>query len=295
MTKILTLVLILIVISCKNDSLIGETNSLTGDWKGEFSHQTTYGKENHVKTLTFLNDSIGSNFAGGGFAKYRIKDSILTFNYPQYKYKGQIIDGEKYQYIIKFKNTDSILVKPFSKNAQKDFNYNDVYFNKIDIKNNYRYKKIGFYSTICYGSCPSLYVEIDNSGNILFNGYRFTDKKGLYSGEIDSEIHKLLLKKINLIDWSKIKKEYTSNHTEAPTYKLRIQLENEELINCKLYGSNDEPIELDNLLHLIKESYKFSDLKSDTLIKDKFQFQDLSKGIRPPPPPPNFKPIEVIK
>ena len=293
MTKILPFILILLVTSCKNDTQNVEINSLIGDWRGEFSHQTPYDNENHIKTLTFLNDSIGSNFADGGYAKYKIEDSILTFNYPQYKYKEQIKDGEKYEYIIKFKNIDSILIKPLSINAKNDFHQNDVYFNKIEVKNNHKYKKIGFYSTICYGSCPSLYVEINNSGDILFNGYRFTDKKGLYSGKIDFEIHKLLLKKINLIDWSKIKSEYISNHTDAPTYKLRIQLDNEKLINCKLYGSNDEPIELDNLLHLIKESYKFSDLKSDTLVKMKFQFQDLAKGIRPPPP--NFKPIEVIK
>ncbi len=297
MNKLLLFILIFIISSCKNELPPQKSNVLIGDWISEFSVHTAYGKENHKKNLSFLNDSIGSNFYGGRYAKYEIKDSLLTFYHPKYNYKDYIRGGDKYIYKIRIINKDSLVIKPISKNAIKDYHsYNSLSFKKIQIKNNYNYKRIGFYCTGCYGSCPSLYIEIDQLGNILFNGIRYTEKKGFFSGKLDPNILKLIINKVNFIDWSKIEKSYSANYTDAATCKIQIQFKN-KLVNCSLYGTDKEPIELDNLFLILKESYKFCTLKVDTLASTKIIFKDLAKGIYLPqlPPPPDIEIIEVIE
>ena len=106
----------------------------------------------------------------------------------------------------------------------------------------------------------------------------------------------MIINKVNLIDWSKIEKSYSANYTDAVTCKIQIQFKN-KLVNCSLYGTDKEPIELDNLFLILKESYKFSTLKVDTLASTKIIFKDLAKGIYLPPlpSPPDIEIIEVIE
>ncbi|MBL0281327.1 MAG: hypothetical protein IPQ11_13490 [Bacteroidetes bacterium] len=39
--------------------------------------------------------------------------------------------------------------------------------------------RIAYYSSLCYGVCPAMYLEIDSAGNFYFIGGSFTEKIGI--------------------------------------------------------------------------------------------------------------------
>jgi len=122
--------------------------------------------------------------------------------------------GNRYDLKI-LKLTDSILiVKVASKLSQDFFKSPDTLEfikQQFSIDTAFRFEKLIFHTTPCYGSCPILHIQIDSLGQMLYNGitypnylspnYSITSVDGNFKGSISKEDYNkliLLLKTCNL-------------------------------------------------------------------------------------------------
>lgn len=83
--------------------------------------------------------------------------------------------------------------------------------------NSKSFDKIIISSTGCYGRCPVTDIEIDKSGDVIFNGGYCSSIKGNYKSKISKE----LFSKINLSflksNWTNLESEYISSWTDDET------------------------------------------------------------------------------
>jgi hypothetical protein len=152
---------------------------------------------------------------------------------------------------------------------------------RIKKKNEAAIQRIGFYSTICYGYCPAMYFEIDSVGNFFFNGRRYTENEGLFSGKISTKQYERIQNKVNNIELDSLKLFYMANWTDDQTCGVYIQTK-EKTYESSAYGYHKEPLALRMLFHELMELYREIDLVEDTTVLDKFQCSDFQYRANPP-------------
>ena len=124
--------------------------------------------------------------------------------------------------------------------------------------------------TGCFGTCPSMYLEIDSMGNFFFEGKNFTEKEGLYSGILSDDELKIIKSEINSIQLDKLSELYMARWTDDQTCGVSIKTK-DKTYESSAYGFNNEPVELRILFHKLMELYKTIELKKDSNIIDKFK------------------------
>jgi len=264
------------------------SEKIKGNWK------TEYFKADWKKTayiFTFQDSTCSYLYPWGKISKYWIKEDTLNIK-ERTRERRNNISGEKivYQFLIDSITTETLFLKPLSNHTkelfrhEKDQNFEIIKLSKIKKYRDWKIERIGFYSTGCFGSCPSMYLEIDSIGNILFNGKMYTKKEGLYSGVLSKKELKTIKSEINNIKLDSLEKMYSANWTDDQTCGIIIETKN-GTYESSAYGFNEEPIELRILFHRLMELYKNVELKKDTTIVNKFQFKRFQyKGYLPPPP-----------
>ena len=258
-----------------------KTEYFKGDWK-----ETAF-------TFTFQDSTCSYLYPWGEYSKYWINGDTLNIKERIRKRRNNISGGKlTYQFLIHSITTETLFIQPITKKTKdlfkynKEHNFDRIQLSKIKEKYDWKIERIGFYSTGCFGTCPSMYIEIDSIGNVFFNGKNYTEKEGLYSGTLSKKQLEIIKSEINSIQLDSLKKMYSANWTDDQTCGISIKTKN-KTYESSAYGFDKEPIELRILFYKLMELYKNMELKKDSTISDKFKFQEFQyRGYPPPPPPP---------
>jgi hypothetical protein len=293
--KITTYILLFIVfglIGCsqrqtKIDVPIKE--KIKGNWKTEYFKSDW---KERAFIFTFQDSTCSYLYPWGEYSKYWINGDTLNIKERIRKRRNNISGGKiTYQFLIDSISSESLFIQPITEETKDLFKYNEehnfdiIQLSKIKEQYDWGIERIGFYSTGCFGTCPSMYIEIDSIGNVLFNGKNYTEKEGLYSGTLSKKDLEIIKSEINSIELDSLKKRYSANWTDDQTCGVSIKTKN-KTYESSAYGFNKEPIELRILFYRLMELYKNMELKKDSTISDKFKFQKFQYTGYPPPPPP---------
>lgn len=74
----------------------------------------------------------------------------------------------------------------------------------------------------CFGTCPIYQVRLDSDGTVTWEGERFVERLGRYSGQIDAADFSRLagfIRRANFFEWEP---EYAGNVTDLPDYDLTV-------------------------------------------------------------------------
>ncbi|HYZ00691.1 MAG TPA: DUF6438 domain-containing protein [Candidatus Binatia bacterium] len=74
----------------------------------------------------------------------------------------------------------------------------------------------------CFGTCPVYQVRLDSDGTVTWEGERFVERLGRYSGQIDVDDFSRLagfIRRANFFEWEP---EYAGNVTDLPDYDLTV-------------------------------------------------------------------------
>ena len=129
----------------------------------------------------------------------------------------------------------------------------------------------------------SRYLEIDNTSNFYLIGAKYNKKIGFYSSKFIPDIFNLVGSAINCIQLDSLNQYYEASWTDDQTCGVLIQT-TDTIYKSSAYGFDEEPVELRILFHTLMELYKDVELKEDSLIEDKFLFQNFPYENIPPPP-----------
>ena len=248
------------------------------------------------------------NDANKPFYIFSFQDTLCSYLYPSGAYSGfttnfdtlviseriqrrgdQVSGGEeKYHFRILKLDDSNLVLTPVTKSTLELLGTSGegsdtIHLKKMPAKNNAGIKRIGFYSGPCFGVCPSMYLEIDSAGNILFNGLRYTEKEGLFAGKIPGPELKQILRRVHNIDLDNLKKEYAARWTDDQACRIKIETD-ENTYETSVYGFDKEPVALRILFHKLMETYKTARLKQDSTIMEKFAFPEFQQSGFPTPP-----------
>lgn len=269
----------------KNSSTIKQ--KIKGNWSVE-----NFEGNQRVRSFVFsFEDSTCSYlYPWGTYFKYWIKDDTINIKKRISNSKNNINKDQLiYQFLIDSVSVKELILKPITDKTKaffKDYKNKKpdiIQLTKIEEKYNYEIERIGFYSSICYGTCPSMYLEIDKLGNVLFKGRSHTEKEGLYSGKLSEIEFEIIKSHINGISLNKLEKMYSTNWTDDQTCGILIKTKN-NAYESSVYGFDQEPIELRMFFHKLMELYKNTALKKDSTILQNFQLNEFEYNRFPPPP-----------
>ena len=78
--------------------------------------------------------------------------------------------------------------------------------------------------TPCMGNCPIYSISIFNTGNVIYSGRNFVEKKGKYRTQLTSEQLKSLKSKIEEIDLFNLQDQYGKEIVDLPSCVLLVYL-----------------------------------------------------------------------
>ena len=146
-----------------------------------------------------------------------------------------------------------------------------LHLNKLPLKHNLPFERIGFYCSSGLGRWPELYLELDSAGNFLFNGKYNTDKRGLYRGKVSANDISIINKKVKSISLDELRVIYGAGVTDFRTFNIVIKA------GGKTYRGVDYsysmPTELHFLFHKLQELYRNAALQRDSTVRGSFQFE----------------------
>lgn len=268
--------------SCTFEQENNFAENIKGDWKSV----------NADERISFsFEDSVCANITYGPKRIFEIRNDTLLIG----KDEQTEINKWWHSYIFRISNLseNSLVLTPLSKDSRELFYHlNDstenIILKKITKKNNLKFKRIGFNSSICFGSCPSMFFELDSNGNLYFEGGYSTSEEGYREGLVSEELLFNIDVKINNIDLDSLKVDYFPPVIDEQTIRLIIEFENQK-VETAVYSFKDEPIELRMLFHYLMELYKEVELKpeeNEFQVLDNIKFREFFMKRHPPPPPP---------
>jgi len=263
--------------------------AIQGDWQSqvfkEHNSKRTYQFSFEEKSCSFL-------YNWGAFTSYEIRKDTLVIREPKRQSKsGKRRGGKKeYTFIIDEKSDSELLLIPVGEETKSiirrgDFFSDTLKLTKLSAHKDVPFEKLAFYSSRCFGSCPSMYLEVDKAGQLLFEGKSYTDTIGCFSGQMSDDDFNIVQQKVNAVNWDNLKKRYSANHTDGQSLGIEITFEN-HIQKCKVYGNSDEPIAIQFLFHKLIDLYKNVNLEVDTVGRWRYENQAFIDFVFPPPPPP---------
>ena len=230
MKFITTLILIFILVSCKQKSTNDYENKIIGEWKYVKELVKPNKNGNFIPLPPFVNQEVGYEFNSDGKFDYKLgfykyikgdenhqSQNIYLGNTSNYK----IEDDSLKLYDLSSKKWGSYKIASIKFDTLKIINSEGKIdkFYKLNYKldNSKSFDKIIISSTGCFGRCPVTDIEIDKSGDVIFKGGYCSSIKGNFKSKISKE----LFSKINLSflksNWTNLENEYNSNWTDDET------------------------------------------------------------------------------
>ncbi len=147
-----------------------------------------------------------------------------------------------------------------------------VFYNRESLLSKVNFKKITFHSSTCFGTCPSMSVQIDVDGTVYYKGKEYADKKGNYKGELSKNDIYQLKKILNRSQLRNVDKNWKqiSKHNDTPKYTYIVELFDGETIEI---NTNDQHPILDKLSNYLLNIKEKVELKK---VEEKHKF-DKSK------------------
>lgn len=272
------LLIIILIVTCllscsalkQSDKTPNLFEKIQGDWKTKIVDS---GSRDRSFVFSFQDSLCAYKYPWGPFSKYRLKDDTLVI---QKRRTTAFVDFNSIYYKIENFSKDSLELLLMSESAIEmfkkypEFN-NPISLYRIQEKNNIIPAKIHFYSSPCFGTCPSLALEIDSSGNILFDGRNYTSKENGHRGKLSSKMYQNILKQIRNLTLDSLKESYRAPWTDAQNCCVAIEHANGVTKICA-YGQYKEPLELRILFHTLIELYKQIELKPTLIERNLFPY-----------------------
>lgn len=148
----------------------------------------------------------------------------------------------------------------------REENYRDtIVFQKIRKKNDVTPSLISFYSSGCFGTCPSFALEIETSGRFKYFGDAYTEKVGGYKGQISEPDYKRLLNLVHCLPLNSMKDHYAANGTDNQTLSLSLYSQG-KWKDVYVYSHSDEPVELRMLLDYLFQFGRYIEAQPDRTV-----------------------------
>lgn len=226
---------------------------IQGEWTND---RITTGRGSRF-CISFEKNTCSNLFTYKDYVPYTVKGNILEIS--------NIIYGKKTvtcRYTIA-QLTDSVLILYRATNT--DLMPDTLQLSRIQPVNDIVPEKIFFYSSLCFGTCASMYLRVDSARHLLFYGARYTTLQGGYSGTITRDDYKMILRLISELPVNTIKPQYQANWTDDQTCNVAIDYNGKTLFSS-VYGFDEEPAALRLLLHKLAAVYKKANLKKDATV-----------------------------
>jgi hypothetical protein len=276
------------IYSCTLNEEKTYNEKIQGDWISE----TFPSNWKDVRFIFSFEDTLCTYlYAWGEYTNFKIKDNLLFIEETKFDLDDSLTNKKTYTFKIIKLNNDTLQLNPFTEETKLLFssydkiNKDTITFYKVKAKNSIVPSNVSFFSSGCFGSCPSIILEIDSSRNVKFYGRSYVKLKGGFKGTLEFNDYSIILKKIRNLQLDSIKEYYSASWTDVQTSGIVIDYDNKSL-NSLVYGFDKEPIELRILFHKLIEIYKSIDLEKDSLDLSDFKHKEMYYTIVPPPPPP---------
>lgn len=76
--------------------------------------------------------------------------------------------------------------------------------------------------TPCFGKCPSYKITIFNTGNVVYEGFNFTEKEGKHTKKLTQKQLTEIQSQIEVIGLFELKDKYDSQITDIPSVQLYV-------------------------------------------------------------------------
>ncbi|WP_159038462.1 DUF6438 domain-containing protein [Brumimicrobium mesophilum] len=284
------ILLLTVIFSCAENELNSKDSKpttfelLQGNWISEEIDSSRYSQAFSLN----IEDSFFHLFSAiSDSVLFKLKDSVITvYNSVRPEHLG---NKQRFK-ILKINEEELELLNLSAKSKQflKRIEYpfvDTLRCTKIKEKNNIEPIKIGFSSSGCFGTCPSMKLEIDSIGNVKFYGGVFSDLEGGYSGKIPTKTLNGILSQISYISLNTLQSEYTAPWTDDQTCYLYLETK-DTIITVKSYGNYKQPHEISIVYGNLLDLYKRIELRRDSTIDSRFSFHKHLMMSYPIPPPP---------
>ncbi|SFW61326.1 hypothetical protein SAMN02927921_02709 [Sinomicrobium oceani] len=260
-------------------------NDIQGDWVTDFVKNDA-NKQFYI--FSFRDSLCSFAYPSGIQSAFTIHDDTLDIFHHTVRDHNSTAPEKNYRFRILRLDHNNLTLIPVGENTIGTFgtpeNGTDpILLKKITPKNDLAIQRIGFYSGPCFGACPSMYMEIDSDGNMLFDGIRYTTKKGLFSGKIPTAAWQKIKDNIHNTDLEKLSKEYKARWTDDQACRIKIQTA-DTTYETNVYGFDKEPVALRILFRNLMEIYKSAGLQQDSTIVNKFAYPEFQQSGFPTPP-----------
>jgi hypothetical protein len=207
--------------------------------------------------LRFFKDSVVYNLSE---AKHQlifdIENRKLSFK-VRYRVGGSGLRTEEFKFKIKELKKDKLVIEPILEKKNRSYSKLDysllskekqyIFYNRGHLLSSINFKKITFHTSTCFGTCPSMSIQINIDGTVYFQGRMYTnDYKGNFDGSISKNDIYQLKKILNRSQLADIDKNWVqrSKYNDTPRYNYIIELFDGETIEI---NTNDQHPVLDKL------------------------------------------------
>lgn len=267
--------LLAVLFSCGSNK--DAISKLTGTWTTMVVKKSPYHDNTYV--LSFQDTSCIYLSPNAPYSKYLFKKDTLIINEPVYGYSTNDKAPEPHKFkVVKLAenelelkpllSVDEELVSQAGRTAS-----GTLLFKKLEQVSDIPFTKLAFFSTMCYGTCPAMYLELDNKGNLLLKAKEYTIKQGWYVGTLSKEDLQSITTLINAISLNELQPNYKADYTDAATKGILIEKDGKQYVTS-VYGSSKEPMALRVLFNVLLQSYKKAILKNSDDSKDKVSYPD---------------------
>ncbi len=229
--------------------------------------------------LRFFKDSVVYNLSETKRQLlFDIENRKLSFK-VSYRVGSSGLRTEEFKFKIKELKKDKLVIEPIlekRKNGYNKLNYSIlskekqyIFYNRGHLMSGVNFKKITFHTSTCFGTCPSMSIQINIDGTVYYQGRMFTkDYKGNFEGNISKNDIYQLKKILNRSQLAEINKNWVqrSKHNDTPRYNYIIELFDGETIEI---NTNDQHPVLDKLSKYFMNIPKIANL---TRVKKKHKF-----------------------
>lgn len=262
----LIILLTIILTSCNNSNKVKNPAQIKKELQGLWLLEDSVGEEIKHFTLYF-NDAVCHIYYNQSNSNhYQINDSMLELKITT----SSSIIGNQVRFKICKIDKQILHLLPLSSNLKKyckNEKIDTLKLFKAKKQNYLDYRLVTLGSSGCYGTCPVFNFQIDQSKNILFNGEHYVSKEGTFKARSDDQFYKILIDKLQYVDFKKLKSEYEASWTDDLTIGFIVETKN-KLYQTRVYGTDKEPIELRSVFGYIFSNYEqFDFVKSDETLK----------------------------
>ena len=210
----------------------------------------------------------------GNKTKYTIEDSTLKFYHlTQKKWMTSKIHLIKSDTLI-LEVSDSTY-STYIRTVQKDYDLNIV-------------DRIIVSSTGCYGSCPISDISISSDGKIIYNGFKYNTKQGIFDAVISKKEYEQILYNFLKADFINLENSYQANHTDDECISVTF-IKNDSIIKTIMDYGREAPgdfIQAYTPVRYLYQKLKLTERKKTHIFNlthrisllDKHQICDLEKS-----------------